>query len=122
MLKALIQFFAEKFFTSKRETVQTWNFPKVGNQVTFAPTAGQDFIYTPPANGYVQIILRNGPSGEKFSVALYTEGNGDSCPRTQFQDINGWFSLYIPVLKGKTLTIQCSRIEPNSEFAFHPYY
>lgn len=119
MLKSLISLFAEKFFSSKRETVQSWLFPKSNGYTELSPTPGKDLSFIPPADGWIQLVLRNGTPEGEYSVSILT-GNGDGCPRLNIKT-TAWYSTYWPVHKGKQITLSVSAIDIRSTFQFHPY-
>lgn len=118
-LKALVQFFAEKFLQSKKESIQTWNYPKnSGTQLQLV--AGKDYEFVPPANGFIQVILRENSQGFGFSALTQRGGNSGECPRINASNLSGWYAIFVPVQKGVAIKLSATVFGSTSECVFLP--
>lgn len=103
MLKALVQFFAEKFLQNKSEWVGRQAYPS--KRITFSLSTSE---YIPPADGYLGFYKSKGNSD--YSVDVYafgTDGNIVSRKTLALSASAGdfTFSGVLPVKKGYRLVI-----------------
>lgn len=121
MLKQLTQLFAEKFLQSKKECVQDWTYPDLGNSVEIPIPSGETSIeYTPPSNGVIQAVIRNGTAVGVYSAQFKTT-NSSATPRVYFDNIQGWYCNLYRVQKGRTVVLTFTKLDPSSWIAFFPF-
>lgn len=118
-LKSLVQLFAEKFLQSKKESIQTWNYPK-NSGTRLQLVAGEEWRYVPPANGFIQVTLRENSQGFRFSALTLRGGNYGECPRVNASNLSGWYATFIPVQKGVAIKLTASVFGSTSECIFLP--
>jgi hypothetical protein len=119
MLKQLIQLFAEKFLQNKREAIQAWNYPtNTGTRLQLV--AGKDYDFVPPANGFIQVVLRENSQGFGFSALTQRGGNSEECPRVNASNLSGWYATFIPVQKGVGIKLSPTVFSSTSRCVFLP--
>ena len=119
MLKPLIQLFAEKFLQNKREAIQAWNNPPdTGTQLQLV--AGKDYEFVPPANGFIQVVLRENSQGYRFYAITRRDGNNEGCPRISVSNLSGWYATFISVQKGVKITLSSTVFSSTSTCVFVP--
>lgn len=120
-LKALVQLFAEKFLVSKKESVQDWTYPDLGNSVEISiPSGATSVEYTPPSNGCIQVVIRNGTSVGVYSAEFKTT-NSSATPRVYFDNMQGWYCNVYRVQKGRKVVLTFTKLDPSSWVAFFPF-
>lgn len=119
MLKALVQLFAEKFLQNKREAIQAWNYPtNTGTRLQLV--AGKDYDFVPPANGFIQVVLRENSQGFGFSALTQRGGNSEECPRVNASNLSGWYATFISVQKGVGIKLSPTVFSSTSRCVFLP--
>lgn len=119
MLKQLIQLFAEKFLQNKREAIQAWNYPtNTGTQLQLV--AGEEYSFIPPANGFIQVALRENSQGYYFYAHTIRGGNSEHCPRVTASNLSGWYATFIPVQKGVKIKLSTTVFSSTSSCVFLP--
>lgn len=117
MLKELISLFAEKFLQSRRETIQTWNYPR-NSGPELQLVAGKDYDFVPPANGFIQVVFRENSQGYGFSALTQRGGNSEECPRVNASNLSGWYATFIPVQKGVAIKLSPTVFGSSSRCVF----
>lgn len=117
MLKELISLFAEKFLQSRRETIQTWNYPRNSGPELHL-VAGKDYDFVPPANGFIQVVFRENSQEYGFSALTQRGGNSEECPRVNASNLSGWYATFIPVQKGVAIKLSPTVFGSSSRCVF----